>query len=338
MSVVVSSVARMESSDTLDIGRKETVVKLAELYRSAEFSCAYWYWRKFLEGPRIGDSKAAKALFSELISGDLGPDWAAATEQFTAVKEEYHWAVMDPGLECIRKAVGEGPMEPGSPEARRIFAEYADHYSEITENAAQAEKTARAISELSRSHLFIRICADSAEDLAWRAHAMLTFTVDLVEAEMDRAESKFWALPMYSRGLPRRAAAARAAARTSIRTTTTTTTTTGGAICPRARVHGCRRAVDHDPCCICAARPRTFGHVRTDSADSADSTNSGSTGDDDDDDDEPQPVPAHIRPRGRAGARVVVTDCCGAHICTACAWQWIFERRNLRCPNCASPF
>jgi len=157
---------------------------------------------------------------------------------------------------------------------------------------------------------------------------------------MDRAESKFWALPMYSRGLPRRAAAARAAARTSTWTTTATTTT--GAICPRARVRGCRRAADHDPCCICAARPRTFGHVGTDSTNSTNSRNSTNSGGDDhdhdDDDDEPPPVPAHIRPRGRAGARVVVTDCCGAHICTACAWQWIFERRNLRCPNCASPF
>lgn len=314
MSVVVSSVARMEGSDTPDIGRKETVVKLAELYRSAEFSWAYWYWRKFLEGPQIGGSKAAKNLFSELISGNLGPDWAAAIETFTVVKEEYHWAVTDPSLEFIRRAVAEGPMEPGSPEARRIFAEYADHCTEIMENATRAKKTAQRVAALPRTHLFIRICADAAEDLAWRAFGMLTFTVDLLEAETARAESKFWELPRYSHGLPRRAAAVRAAARTSTRT---------------AGTRGRRRTADHDPCCICAARPRTFGHGT--------GTGSGS-GTADDDADEPVPVPDHIRPRGRAGARVVVTDCCGAHVCTACAWQWIFERRNLRCPNCASPF
>ena len=202
MSVVVSPVARRESSDTPGIRRKEAVVKLAELYRSPDFSWAYWYWRKFLEGSQIGDSKAAKAHFSELISRDLGQDWTAAIETFAAVQKEYHWAVTDLDLECIRRAVAEGPMEPGSPEARRIFAEYADHCTEIMENAARAKKTAHRVAALPRTHLFIQICLDTAEDLAWRAFGMLTFTVDLLEAETARAESKFWELTRYSHGLP----------------------------------------------------------------------------------------------------------------------------------------
>ena len=250
MSVVVSPVARRESSDTPGIRRKEAVVKLAELYRSPDFSWAYWYWRKFLEGSQIGDSKAAKAHFSELISRDLGQDWTAAIETFAAVQKEYHWAVTDLDLECIRRAVAEGPMEPGSPEARRIFAEYADHCTEIMENAARAKKTAHRVAALPRTHLFIQICLDTAEDLAWRAFGMLTFTVDLLEAETARAESKFWELTRYSHGLPCRPAAVRAAARTR---------TAGTAVCPRAGTRGRRRTADHDPCCICAARPRTLG-------------------------------------------------------------------------------
>ena len=295
------------------------VDKYMDLYRSKRFARAYLYWLRELDGPTIKGPEEAKALLKTIRLNDNGLAWAAVATAFFEVEQDYFW-VTNQDLEHIRVV---GPIQPGSEESRQIFREYADHYPELRTKAEAAQATARRVAGLVRPHIFISIFVDSAKDMAQRACTMLTRTCDILEAELERAEGKFWRLPSYTRTVRVRDAATRAAERTRA-----TSIRPKGA-CPRAaRPRGCRRTNDHDGCPICMSIPRTWGAAAPQS---------------DFDEEEPEPVQAHIvpfpGPRARKrGSVVVLTDCCNAHICVNCAWKWVFERRNLSCPRCRSAF
>ena len=299
-----------------DANQTQVQNKPSVLYNSDAFSCAYSFYITCLNGKKIVSSEMVGKYVETLVLKKLCTEWADAITMFSAVKKEYK-PLIDSRMESLRAAANGQQVVPGSPESRKIFSEYADCVAHLCNTAQRAEETANRMAAVPRSHFFISICLDSAEGLARKAHDAVMFICDAVEAEQNRVRSKFAAQMCYRRALPRRKSVTRARARAKtwfdpIAGRGSRRAAVCTPVCPLVERHGKRRAPDQAPCGICGDMPNVFGHVceKENAEEDANPTT----------------------------CKVTVSECCGSHVCTRCAAQWIFQCKNLRCPNCGMAF